>query len=124
MDVKEHLMEQAPLWAKVAHEANRAYCETLGDYSQKPWDQAESWQRESAVQGVLHALQGGDAQSQHEVWMGDKIRDGWVYGPVKDPEKKTHPCLVPYSQLPESQRRKDHLFLAVVRALSRSLADH
>jgi len=37
---------------------------------------------------------------------------------VKDPEKKQHPCFVPYDELPIQQRRKDALFVSIVRALT------
>jgi hypothetical protein len=47
----------------------------------------------------------------------DNIKDGWVYGEVKDAEKKTHPCLVPFDQLPLFQQKKDKLFCAIVDAL-------
>lgn len=36
--------------------------------------------------------------------------DGWKYGPNKDFERKEHPCLVPYNELPEIQQRKDAVF--------------
>lgn len=49
--------------------------------------------------------------------MKEKIEDGWVYGDEKDTEKKTHPCLVPYEELPEFQKKKDALFQAIVDAL-------
>jgi hypothetical protein len=35
--------------AKVCHEANRAYCQTISDNSQLPWEQAKEWQRASAI---------------------------------------------------------------------------
>ena len=38
--------------AEVAHEANRAYCNSLGDDSQKEWEEAPDWQRQSAIKGV------------------------------------------------------------------------
>lgn len=38
--------------AKIAHEANRIYCQTLGDYSQPPWEDAPDWQKNSAIAGV------------------------------------------------------------------------
>ncbi|MGA2153889.1 MAG: RyR domain-containing protein [Bryobacteraceae bacterium] len=56
------------------------------------------------------------ASAQHEAWLSDKLRDGWKFGPVKDPTKKEHPCMVPYSELPLEQRIKDHLLKAVVQA--------
>jgi hypothetical protein len=105
--------------AKVCHEVNKAYCDSIGDHSQKSWEEAEQWQRDSAIKGVEYALANPDAtpESQHEAWSTDKIADGWVYGPEKNPEKKEHHCLVPYNQLPEKQRSKDYLFRAVVFSL-------
>ncbi|HET6485820.1 MAG TPA: RyR domain-containing protein [Spirochaetia bacterium] len=104
--------------AKVCHEANRAYCATLGDTSQVPWEQAPEWQRTSAVNGVEHARDPAAKPSDsHDGWLKEKAATGWKYGPVKDPEKKEHPCFVPFADLPEEQKRKDALFLAVARAL-------
>lgn len=106
--------------AQVCHEANRAYCRSIGDSSQPGWDEAPDWQRQSAENGVrFHLLNPGAAPSHsHEEWLKEKEANGWKYGPKKDPEKKEHPCFVPYEQLPEEQKRKDVLFIAVVRALS------
>jgi len=105
--------------AKVCHEANRAYCEALGDTSQKPWDQAEQWQRDSAINGVEFKLANPDApeSAQHDAWLADKARDGWKFGAVKDSVKKEHPCFVDYDELPEEQKAKDALFCGVVNAL-------
>jgi uncharacterized protein YodC (DUF2158 family) len=105
--------------ARVAHEANRAYCVTIGDLSQVEWTLAPSWQRDSARLGVRKILAGEVTRPEqsHESWLAEKRAEGWQYGPVKDPEKKEHPCFVPYEALSIEQRYKDHLFLAVVRAL-------
>jgi hypothetical protein len=104
--------------ARVCHETNRAYCESIGDHSQKSWEDAEQWQRDSAVKGVEFALAHPDAQpaDQHEAWVQDKLANGWNHGPVKDPVKKEHPCIVPYHSLPAEQRTKDRLFVHIVRA--------
>lgn len=106
--------------ARVCHEANRAICEAFGDHSQKPWEQAEQWQKDSAIKGAIFAMQNSAAPpaAQHEAWMRDKAADGWVYGPVKDADAKTHPCMVPYDQLPPEQRAKDHVFKALVNTLT------
>ena len=105
--------------AKVAHEANRAWCEVNGDTSQLKWGDAPEWQIKSAIEGVRFHMQNPDAgdSASHDNWMKQKIEEGWVYGEVKDPEKKTHPCLVPFDQLPEVQQKKDALFRAIVHAL-------
>jgi hypothetical protein len=47
------------------------------------------------------------AQDEHERWMEDKRRNGWTYGPVRDNEKKIHPCLVSWEKLPENEQQKD-----------------
>lgn len=105
--------------AMICHEANRALCIAHGDFSQKSWEDAEEWQRQSAIKGVQFRLANPDApaSAQHEAWMRDKEADGWKYGPVKDPFAKTHPCMLPYDQLPIADQRKDSLFAAVVDAL-------
>lgn len=106
--------------ARVCHEANRAWCVARDDGSQRGWLMAEPWQRESVIKGVEFALANPDASASglHDAWMADKERDGWVYGEMKDPIKKTHPCIVPFEQLPPMQQTKDHLLCAIVRALT------
>jgi hypothetical protein len=105
--------------AKVCHEANKAFCEANNDFSQKAWDEAEEWQRQSAIKGVEFRLNNPVAphSAQHDAWVNDKVADGWVYGEVKDAEKKTHPCIVSYEQLPKFQQQKDALFQGIVDAL-------
>ena len=104
--------------ARICHEANRAYCHTLGDRSQKEWDLAPEWQKESARIGVEKILTNPltTPEELHSSWMDEKIRTGWKYGKVKDPILKEHPCMVPYSLLHEDQRTKDRLFRATVLA--------
>ncbi len=106
--------------AKVCHEANRAYCAGIGDISQLPWDKAEEWQRTSAVNGVSFVIANPDApaSANHDSWLDEKVADGWVHGSVKDAEAKTHPCIVPFEQLPIEQQRKDALFKAVVQSIA------
>ncbi len=108
--------------AQVCHEANYAYCRTIGDFSQKPWADAPEWQRASAVKGVKFHLDNPGAlpSASHESWLAEKEREGWVYGEEKDEVLKTHPCIVPFKELPREQQLKDVLFIAVVNALRES----
>lgn len=108
--------DQTDTIARACHEANRAWCLAHGDDSQKPYSEAEEWQRESARRGVSVALSGVGPRQQHEAWAADKVRDGWIYGAVKDAGAKTHPCLVDYDDLPGMQKAKDSIYQAVVRA--------
>jgi hypothetical protein len=106
--------------ARTVHQANKAYCESLGDFSQKDWEDAADWQRDSAIDGVRKYLDGSalTAEDQHQSWVDFKVAGGWVYGPTKSEGFKTHPCIVPYDQLPPEQKRKDYLFRAVVKSLT------
>ena len=47
------------------------------------------------------------AKNVHEVWAAGRIADGWTYGATRDDAEKTHPCLVPYEELPESEKEYD-----------------
>jgi len=113
--LNKHLLDAI---ARVCHEVNKAYCEALGDNSQPTWEDAPAWQRESARMGVdLHLMGNFGPEASHISWMNQKLEDGWTYGPVKDPEAKQHPCIVPFDQLPREQQAKDYIFRAVVHAL-------
>lgn len=106
--------------ARVVHEANRALQVEQADPTiavSPPWDETDPETRASAVEGVVGVLEGNTPEESHASWSAFKERNGWVYGSVKDGEAKTHPCLVPYAELPDSQRVKDELFVSVVRAL-------
>lgn len=108
--------------AMVCHEANRAYCRSIQDNSQVPWADAPDWQRASAIKGVkLHLSGDHGPEASHESWMKEKQETGWVFGEVKDPEAKTHPCMVPFAELPKEQQMKDILFRAIVHAFKEGL---
>ena len=109
--------------AKTCHEVNKAYCESIGDFSQPKWEEAPDWQKESAENGVrFHFFNINTTPADsHNNWMKEKIADGWKYGKEKNPEKKTHPCLVPYDELPKEQQVKDALFVAVVNSFKNQI---
>ena len=47
------------------------------------------------------------AENTHEVWSVGRMKDGWTYGEKRDDVNKKHPCLIPYSDLPESEKEYD-----------------
>lgn len=49
------------------------------------------------------------AENTHEIWASERLAQGWKYGPARDDKTKTHPCLVPYAALPESEREFDRM---------------
>ena len=53
--------------------------------------------------------------------MAQKERDGWVHGPVKDADAKTHPMMIPYEDLPDFEKRKDVLVRAIAIGMSEKL---
>lgn len=71
-------------------------------YTPKPIDTSNVELPES-----LNALLEKLAENTHEVWSAQRIKDGWSYGPQRDDASKTNPCLVPYDQLPESEKEYD-----------------
>lgn len=47
------------------------------------------------------------SENVHDVWAETRIKQGWKYGEQRDDNKKTHPCLVPYKDLPEEEKEYD-----------------
>lgn len=107
------------LIASIAHGINLAYSASLGDHSHLPWEETSEELKKSIEYGVKLHLENPDTtpEQSHESWLAQKEKDGWVYGEIKDLENKTHPCILPYEQLPAEQKTKDYLFKAVVTLL-------
>lgn len=49
------------------------------------------------------------AENVHENWAIGRISEGWIYGEKRSDELKTTPCLIPYSELPESEKEFDRI---------------
>jgi tetratricopeptide (TPR) repeat protein len=49
------------------------------------------------------------AENAHDVWAEQRLRDGWTLGPVRNDAAKQHPSLVPYDELPESEKTYDRI---------------
>lgn len=109
--------------AEIVHEVNRIYCSSIGDNSQPSWEDAPEWQKQSMINGVNYKLANLSAtpQEMHENWLKVKTEDGWTYGEVKDVEKKTHPCFLPYAELPADQKVKDSFSTFLITILAREI---
>jgi hypothetical protein len=55
----------------------------------------------------LEALIERLAENNHDVWARQRLADGWTHGPARDDAGKRHPGLVPYGELPESEKEYD-----------------
>ena len=71
-------------------------------YNPKPVDTSDI-----SLQEELLALTERIAENVHDVWAAGRIAEGWTYGEKKDAEKKTTPLLIPYDELPESEKEYD-----------------
>jgi len=47
------------------------------------------------------------AEAEHDGWMAHRAANGWAYGAVRDDAAKRHPSMIPYADLPESEKEKD-----------------
>ena len=107
--------------AGICHEANRYIQYLLKEDQNESWENVSNHIHESAEDGVLSALEGMTPEQLHHNWLVFKTHAGWVWGEVKDEEKKTHPCMLPYEELPENQRLKDRVFFAIVNACKENI---
>jgi class 3 adenylate cyclase len=58
------------------------------------------------------------AENNHDVWAAQRLAEGWRYGPARNDPTKEHPCLVPYADLPESEKEYDRLSaMATIKAI-------
>jgi hypothetical protein len=110
--------------APVVHAAIRAYQIAIDTPSPcSPWNRATGEERESTVTSIHAALSGVDYRAQHDQWMAQRLAAGWTWGPVRSPERRENPALVPYDDLPLASRRLDALLNSVVAALLGPLGD-
>lgn len=54
-------------------------------------------------------------EDNHESWMRAKAEQGYVYGPILDVEKKTHPSMIPYEELSDVEKRKDEMDILMTK---------
>lgn len=61
------------------------------------------------------------AENAHDIWARARMDEGWTYGAVRDDAKKQHPDLVPYAQLPDSEKEYDRIMAMNTLRLVRRL---
>lgn len=105
--------------AAVVHAANCEVQAIDGDEAPSlPWACEDPAVKAVTVNGVKLARLGLPPEDLHAAWCAAKRVQGWTFGLTKDPAAKTHPCLVPYRELPERQQAKDRLLCAITRELA------
>lgn len=73
-------------------------------YTPKPIDTSDIELSDEVLE-----LQEELAKNAHEVWSEERIKQGWTYGKKRDDSEKRHPCLIPYEDLPESEKHFDRV---------------
>jgi len=104
--------------AKAAHEVIRLIAEMHNEPPLPSWEDATEEVRRATLDGVEYIKSRPDCNKSmlHDNWCARKIEDGWTFGETKDAAAKTHPCLVPFDELPSFQQEKDIVFLLTVKA--------
>lgn len=131
--------QRAEVIARACHSAWYAYAVIgLGEEGE-PWDSAPEWQKESIRDAIrfwdkecgefLASTEPPEGYTlsqwarvnlpmlSHENWMNHKKLTGWTYGEKKDVNDQTHPCMLPYEELPEAQRKKDRVVVETYLAM-------
>lgn len=111
------------LIGSVVTEANKVLQHELKEGIGPYWIDIEDEIEQSILNGIKTHLayveRTGNAltpKESHELWIREKDRLGWKYGPVKDVKLKEHPCFVSYLTLSKEQRLKDYLFSKLIEA--------
>lgn len=74
----------------------------MKEYTPKPVDISDV-ELDSTLMELVEVM----AKNVHDVWAETRIKDGWRYGETRNDERMEHPCLIPYEELPDSEREYD-----------------
>ncbi len=61
------------------------------------------------------------SENTHKVWADARIKNGWTYGLQRNDNLKETPCLVPYDELPDSEREYDRILTVNILKVIRKL---
>lgn len=89
---------------------------TAAGYNPQPID-VENIDLDADLEDLTEAI----AENAHDVWARARMDEGWTYGPVRDDKLKTHPDLVPYAKLPDSEKEYDRIMAMNTLRLVRRL---
>ena len=101
--------------AKVIHSANRAYVDAIGGRAVNlTWEEIREEERQGLTKAISNMIIDPQTPSvSHEQWCLAREKDGWSKDLKYDYNRKTHPNMVPYDQLPFEEQFKDHLFMGI-----------
>lgn len=102
--------------AEVCHNAVRAWMHLHGDPTYPTWLLSPGYMKRANISSVEFILTNPDSTFQeiHGNWCSSKVKEGWKYGKVLNSHRKTHPCLIPYDELPPKQKGKNAIYKGIV----------
>ena len=105
--------------ARVCHAANTVLSQINGEGDKDTWEEMSQETKDGVIEEIKRIMQDPNLTGRdiHDGWMATRLADGWVHGDEINTELKTHPNLVEYDELSEIDRKKDDLFLGIVRSL-------
>jgi hypothetical protein len=74
----------------------------LRQYDPQPIDVTD-FPLDGDIKELIEAI----AENCHDIWARERMDHGWTYGPERDDKNLKHPDLVPYSDLPDSEKEYD-----------------
>ena len=89
---------------------------TAAGYNPQPIN-VEDIDLDASLEELTEAI----AENAHDIWARARMDEGWTYGPVRDDATKRHPDLIPYSQLPDSEKEYDRIMAMNTLRLVRRL---
>lgn len=105
--------------AKECHIANNALMVSNGEIENPvDWNELDTHTKNINLASVLKIYDYPNltAEDIHDEWMLNKIDDGWVYGEVKDVERKTHPLICDFDSMNDIDKMKDQIFIDKVNS--------
>jgi hypothetical protein len=116
----EALKNMVPAPTLIAYDCYHGYLNLCNELDEKPTYEGDfPFIDEDYVNSLIARIDNlllnpVSAKENHENWMKDRIDQGWKFGKVKSSEKKTHPSLIDYDELPDGEKRKGELFINTV----------
>jgi hypothetical protein len=103
--------------AEQAHNVNNVWTKEVGNDTRPEWHTLSQEDKEHYIHAVANAIDSKleSPQEAHKQWSTWMLAQGWEFGEQYDREGKKHPNLRPYDQLPETEKVKDILFIAVCK---------
>lgn len=106
--------------AQLCHESGRLFSKIIGAEAPPDWESLTPDEKAEIIALVDYRIENTNApfSAQHAKWKDNKIAAGWKFGKIFNEDKKTHPCIIPYDELPINTRRADAIAVAIINAMT------